>query len=62
MHFDRETTVVINKINNLSESALTAYCQKFGSVIRCLVRTSTQTRSKDPCKLLFFVSHAYLIL
>lgn len=50
MLFDRESTIVITKINNLSESALTGYCQKFGTVIRCVIKPSSQSRSKDPCK------------
>ncbi len=50
MFFDRESTVVITKLNNLSESVLTTYCQNFGKVLRCFIKTSTQTPKKDPCK------------
>ena len=60
MFFDRESTIVVTKFNNLSESVLTAYCQKFGSVIRCLIKTSTQSRNKDPCKS-FIVSKISLV-
>ncbi|CAF4560215.1 unnamed protein product [Rotaria sp. Silwood2] len=54
MFFDRESTVVITKFNNLSESVLTSYCKKFGSVIRCLIKTSTQSRNKDLYALIKF--------
>ncbi len=50
MHFDRESTVVITKINNLSESVLTNYCQNFGKILRCFIKPSTQTRNKESCK------------
>ena len=50
MHFDRESTVVITKINHLSESVLTNYCQKFGKIIRCFMRTASQSRNKESCK------------
>jgi len=50
MFFDRESTVVITKLNNSTESVLTAYCQNFGKVLRCFIKTSTQTPKKDPCK------------
>ena len=50
MHFDRESTVVITKINNLSESVLTNYCQKFGKILRCFLKTAAQSRSKEACK------------
>ncbi|CAF2272640.1 unnamed protein product [Rotaria magnacalcarata] len=64
MLFDRESTIVVTKFNNLSESVLTAYCQKFGSVIRCLIKTSTQSRNKDPYALVKFaeISSATSIL
>ncbi|CAF3901801.1 unnamed protein product, partial [Rotaria sordida] len=48
MFFDRESTVVITKFNNLSESVLTNYCKSFGNVLRCFIKTSNQTRNKDP--------------
>ncbi|CAF0893037.1 unnamed protein product [Rotaria sp. Silwood1] len=54
MFFDRESTVVITKFNNLSESVLTTYCKKFGTVLRCLIKTSTQSRNKDPYALIKF--------
>ncbi len=50
MHFDRESTVVITKINNLSESVLTHYCQNFGQILRCFIKSAAQTRSKESCK------------
>jgi len=50
MHFDHESTVVITKINNLSESVVTTYCQNFGKVLRCYLKNSTQSRTKEPCK------------
>jgi hypothetical protein len=50
MHFDRESTVVITKINNLSESVLTTYCQNFGKVLRCYFRSAAQSRNKEACK------------
>ncbi|CAM4888880.1 unnamed protein product [Rotaria socialis] len=64
MLFDRESTIVVTKFNNLSESVLTAYCQKFGSVIRCLIKTSTKSQNKDPYALIKFaeISSATSIL
>ena len=50
MFFDRDSTVVITKINNLSESALNTYCQNFGKVVRCFIKTAAQSRNKEPCK------------
>ncbi len=50
MHFDRESTVVITKINNLSESVLTHYCQNYGKILRIFIKSAAQTRSKEPCK------------
>ncbi|CAF0867879.1 unnamed protein product [Adineta ricciae] len=47
MFFDRESTVVITKLHNLSESVLTSYCQKFGTVLRCFIKSSSQTPKKD---------------
>lgn len=54
MHFDRDTTVVITKINNLSEVALTNYCHKFGKILRCLVKSANQTRTKEAYALIKF--------
>ncbi|CAF0781787.1 unnamed protein product [Rotaria sordida] len=54
MFFDRESTVVITKFNNLSESVLTNYCKSFGNVLRCFIKTSNQTRNKDPYALIKF--------
>ncbi|CAF0781768.1 unnamed protein product [Rotaria sordida] len=54
MFFDRESTVVITKFNNLSESVLTNYCTNFGIVLRCFIKTSTQARNKDPYALIKF--------
>ena len=59
MHFDRESTVVITKISNLSESVLTTYCQKFGKILRCFLRTASQSRNKEPCK---FIRNEFLLL
>lgn len=50
MHFDRESTVVITKINNLSESVLTNYCQNFGRVVRSYLKSAIQSRNKEPCE------------
>ena len=50
MFFDRESTVVITKLGNLPETALISYCRKFGNVIRCLIKTNTQAKTKEPCK------------
>ena len=50
MFFDRESTVVITKLGNLPETALISYCRKFGNVIRCLIKTNTQAKMKEPCK------------
>lgn len=50
MFFDRESTVVVTKLNNLSEAALTNYCQNFGKVVRCFIKVSQQTPRKEPCK------------
>ncbi len=61
MLFDRESTVVITKINNLTETVLTNYCKNFGRIIRCFIKSAAQTRSKESCKfnsrLLSLVSH-----
>jgi alpha-ketoglutarate-dependent taurine dioxygenase len=57
MFFDRESTVFFTKLNNLSESALTTYCQKFGTVVRCYIKNSSQTRNKDPCKFKIILYH-----
>ncbi|CAF1020731.1 unnamed protein product [Adineta steineri] len=54
MFFDRESTIVITKINNLSESVLTAYCQNFGKVLRCYIKNSSQSPKKDPYALIKF--------
>ncbi|CAF4749492.1 unnamed protein product [Rotaria sp. Silwood1] len=54
MFFDHESTVVITKLNNLSESVLTTYCKKYGTVLRCSIKTSTQARNKDPYALIKF--------
>jgi archaellum component FlaC len=54
MHFDRESTVVITKINNLSESVLTHYCQNYGKILRIFIKSAAQTRSKEPYALIKF--------
>ncbi len=50
MHFDSESTVVITKINNLSESVIRNYCQNFGKILRCYVKSAAQARNKEACK------------
>lgn len=57
MHFDAESTVVITKINNLSESVLTNYCQNFGKILRCFIKNAAQSRSKEACKFNFIIKH-----
>jgi len=54
MHFDHESTVVITKINNLSESVLTTYCQNFGKILRCFIKPPMQTRNKESYALIKF--------
>ncbi|UJR10525.1 hypothetical protein I4U23_014728 [Adineta vaga] len=61
MFFDRESTVVITKLQNLSESVLTAYCQKFGKVLRCFIKTSPQTPKKEPYALVKFADASSVV-
>ncbi|CAF4368428.1 unnamed protein product, partial [Rotaria magnacalcarata] len=52
MLFDCESTVVITKFNNLSDSALIGYCQNFGKIIRWSMKTSTH--ANEPYALIMF--------
>lgn len=62
MHFDRESTVVITKINNLSESVITNYCQNFGRIVRSYLKTALQSRNKEACILKFNDNLLYFIV
>lgn len=53
MYFDRDTTVVVTKLNNLSDVSIKNYCQNFGPIVRCLIKTSSHSRNKDPCSFFF---------
>jgi len=46
--------LLLTKLNNLSESVLTTYCQNFGKVVRCFIKNSTQSRTKEPYSLIKF--------